>query len=186
MANPRTVESCPSVRPNGLDWRRAEAALRKDGTFVPQDWSSLPKAPNPPAAYEIENVTDGGSPLVLTGEPLIGRHDGVLKDRRHEERAMYARHMGSALGERRGLRDLTPEIVMTEGEEVVASAEVSRASELPLTPAQQAVAWIEFEGAVKHGEIVVEGVDLSTPPAEIPLISEETDGLVVSVGLIRR
>lgn len=180
MANPRIVESCPG----GSVWKKVGALSRRETEIVPPDWSSFPQVPPPPAAYEIENITDGGSPLVSAGEPVMGRHDGVLKDRRHQERAMYARHMGSISGERRGLRDLTPEIVMTEGEEVV-PVEVSRASELPLTPGQQAVAWIGFEGAVRHGEIVVEGINLDMPPAEIPLISKETDGLVINAGLIR-
>jgi hypothetical protein len=41
MANLRTVEGCPSVRPNEHDWKRADAALRRDSTFIPTDWSSF-------------------------------------------------------------------------------------------------------------------------------------------------
>jgi hypothetical protein len=54
MANLRSVEGRdghPSIRPNGHDWKRAEAALKKEGGLVPPEWSSFPiDAPDQHAA----------------------------------------------------------------------------------------------------------------------------------------
>ena len=83
MANPRLeVEGRPSARPNGHDWRRAGAILRRDA-FIPPNWSSFPQdAPQPPLTdRDYEDDLPG---VVADTQGIDGRNIGVI--RRHQAR----------------------------------------------------------------------------------------------------
>lgn len=167
----RDEGEAPTVRRReaGKAWRRHPNVLvdpaRED--FDPEADATLD-----PHAKRALDLTTG----------FIQKHGGTFALRPDHGTANHNpshSHDESHHAPKRALLDniVLAEARLTEAEdkgEVMSTGSVSsNGSESRLTPRAQARVWIGFENAVRSGEILIEGVDLTLPSAEIPLLSEE-------------